>query len=124
MAKNKFDIFVYAHWKGMPDPKLMGILCAHYGKGKKSFSFEYDKMWLKSEHLQLLDPDIHFFAGTQYANDRENFGIFLDSMPDTWGRTLMKRRAAQIAKERKESVPILYDIDYLLTPQLKRMGYH
>src|SRR5690606_2519868 len=35
-------------------------------------------------------------------------------MPDTWGRTLMKRRAAQIAKERKESVPILYDIDYLL----------
>lgn len=107
MAKSKFDIFVYAHWKGMPDPKLMGILCAHYGKGKKSFSFEYDKMWLKSEHLQLLDPDIHFFAGTQYANDRENFGIFLDSMPDTWGRTLMKRRAAQIAKERKESVPIL-----------------
>lgn len=114
MAKSKFDIFVYAHWKGMPDPKFMGILCAHYGKGKKSFSFEYDKMWLKSEHLQLLDPDIHFFAGTQYANDRENFGIFLDSMPDTWGRTLMKRRAAQIAKERKESVPILYDIDYLL----------
>lgn len=114
MAKSKFDIYVYAHWKGIPDPKLMGILSAHYAKGKKSFSFEYDKVWLKSEHLQLLDPDIHFFTGTQYANNKENFGIFLDSMPDTWGRTLMKRRAAQEAKDRNERSPILYDVDYLL----------
>lgn len=33
MAKNKFDIYVFAHWKGMIAPKLMGILSAHYGKG-------------------------------------------------------------------------------------------
>src|SRR5690606_42021333 len=97
MAKNKFDIFVYAHWKGMPDPKLMGILCAHYGKGKRSCSFEYDKMWLKSEHLQELDHDIHFFAGTQYANDRESYGMSLDSISDHWGGALMKRRDAEIA---------------------------
>lgn len=114
MAKNKFDIYVYAHWKGMMDPKLMGILSAHFAKGKKAFSFEYDRTWLKSEHLQLMDPDIQFFGGMQYSNDKENFGIFLDSMPDTWGRTLMKRRTAQLAKERNEKTPILYDIDYLL----------
>ncbi|MCS3555871.1 MULTISPECIES: type II toxin-antitoxin system HipA family toxin [unclassified Sphingobacterium] len=114
MAQNKFDIYVYAHWKGMMDPKLIGILAAHFAKGKKAFSFEYDKIWLKSEQLQVLDPDIHFFAGTQYANDKGNFGIFLDSMPDTWGRTLMKRREAQFAKERNEKAPVLYDIDYLL----------
>lgn len=114
MAKDKFDIYVYAHWKGMPDPKLMGILSAHFAKGKKAFSFEYDKTWLKSEHLQILDPDIQFFAGAQYSNDKENFGVFLDSMPDNWGRTLMKRRAAQLAREQNEKAPILYDIDYLL----------
>ncbi|WP_028296289.1 type II toxin-antitoxin system HipA family toxin [Olivibacter sitiensis] len=114
MAKDKFDIYVYAHWKGMPDPKLMGILSAHFAKGKKAFSFEYDKIWLKSEHLQILDPGIQFFVGAQYSNDKENFGVFLDSMPDTWGRTLMKRRAAQLARERNEKAPILYDIDYLL----------
>lgn len=114
MAKNKFDIYVYAHWKGMMDPKLIGILSAHFAKGKKAFGFEYDRTWLKSEHLQLMDPDIQFFGGMQYSNDKENFGIFLDSMPDTWGRTLMKRRAAQLAKERNEKTPILYDIDYLL----------
>lgn len=114
MAQGKFDIYVYAHWKGMPDPIFMGMLSAHFAKGKKVFSFEYDKAWLKSEYLQILDPDIHFFAGTQYSNNKENFGVFLDSMPDTWGRTLMKRRAAQMAKERNEKAPILYDIDYLL----------
>jgi len=35
-------------------------------------------------------------------------------MPDTWGRTLMKRREAQIAKTNNEKPKILYDTDYLL----------
>lgn len=114
MAQNKFDIYVYAHWNGMPDPVLMGMLSAHFAKGKKAFSFEYDKAWLKSEQRHVLDPDIQFFSGPQFSTKKENFGVFLDSMPDTWGRTLMKRRAAQQAKERGEQASTLYDIDYLL----------
>lgn len=98
----------------MPDPKLIGMLSAHFAKGKKAFSFEYDKTWIKSQQQQLLDPDIQFFSGAQFPNNKENFGVFLDSMPDTWGRTLMKRRVAQQAKERNEKAPILYDIDFLL----------
>ena len=39
MAKGKFDIYVYAHWKGMQEPKIMGVLSAHFAKGKKAFSF-------------------------------------------------------------------------------------
>jgi serine/threonine-protein kinase HipA len=35
-------------------------------------------------------------------------------MPDTWGRTLMKRKAAQEALERGEKATTLYDIDFLL----------
>lgn len=115
MAQNKFDIYVYAHWQGMEEPKIIGILSAHFAKGKKAFSFEYDKDWIKSEQQMLLDPDIQFYSGLQYPNNnKENFGIFLDSMPDTWGRTLMKRRVAQVAKERGEKAKTLYDIDYLL----------
>ncbi len=98
----------------MHEPKLIGILSAHFAKGKKAFSFEYDRTWIKSQQQQLLDPDIQFFSGTQFPNNKENFGIFLDSMPDTWGRTLMKRRVAQHAREQNEKTPILYDIDYLL----------
>lgn len=114
MAQNKFDIYVYAHWKGMQEPKKMGILSAHFAKGGKTFSFEYDRAWIASEQQRFLDPDIQFFTGTQFPNRKENFGIFLDSMPDTWGRTLMKRRAAQEASEKGLQASVMYDIDYLL----------
>ncbi len=114
MATGKLDIYVYAHWQGMPEPKMIGVLAAHYAKGKKAFSFEYDKNWIKSEQQLLLDPDIQFYSGPQYPNNKENFGVFLDSMPDTWGRTLMKRRAAQEAKAKNEKAPTLYEIDFLL----------
>lgn len=114
MGTNKTTIFVYAHWMGMKTPQLIGMLSAHQGKGRKSFSFEYEKEWLKSGKSFLLDPDIQLYTGPQFPNEKENFGVFLDSMPDTWGRTLMKRRAAIFAKEQQKPVPNLYEIDYLL----------
>jgi len=114
MATGKLDIYVYAHWKPMKEPKLIGILSALNAKGKKAFSFAYDKNWIKSKNQMLLDPDIQFYGGPQYPNNKENFGIFLDSMPDTWGRTLMKRRASQEAAVTGKKAKTLYEIDYLL----------
>ncbi|WP_340156041.1 HipA domain-containing protein [uncultured Winogradskyella sp.] len=114
MAKGKFDIYVFADWNGLETPTLVGVLSAHFAKGKKAFSFEYDKDWLKTDAQRLLDPDIVFYSGPQYPNNKENFGIFLDSMPDTWGKTLMKRRAAQEARANNEKASTLYEIDYLL----------
>ncbi len=114
MATNKTDIHVYAHWLGIPEPKCIGVLSAQQAKSKKAFSFKYDTDWLRTKEQQLLDPDIAWFSGSQYPNGKENFGMFMDSMPDTWGRTLMKRRAAQIAKETSKPAPVLYDIDFLL----------
>ena len=123
MAHNKTDIYVYAHWLGMQEPKLIGILSAQQAKGKKAFSFEYDTVWLKTGQKFLLDPDISLFSGSQYPNQKDNFGIFLDSMPDTWGKTLMRRRAAQSARENNTKTPTLYDIDFLLgVYDASRMG--
>jgi len=98
----------------MEKPELMGILSAHQAKGRKAFSFEYNKEWLKSKKRVWIDPDIQFYSGQQFPNNKENFGVFLDSMPDTWGRTLMIRRAALFAKEKKESPKTLHEIDFLL----------
>lgn len=123
MAANKTDIWVYAHWAGMSAPEPLGILSAHQAKGRKAFSFEYDKNWLRKKGHQLIDPDIQFFPGAQFPNNKENFGIFLDSMPDSWGRTLMKRKAAQQAQEKGEKPKTLYEVDYLLGVYDKtRMG--
>lgn len=114
MATGKFDIYVFADWIGLEVPTLVGTLSAHFAKAKKAFSFEYDKDWLKTDAQRLLDPDIDFYSGPQYPANKENFGIFLDSMPDTWGKTLMQRRAAQDARAKEEKAPKLYEIDYLL----------
>ena len=66
MTTDKTDIFVYAHWLGMSEPKLIGILAAHQGKGRKSFSFAYQQDWLKSNQSLLLDPAIQYFSGPQF----------------------------------------------------------
>lgn len=114
MDTTKLDIWVYAHWIGMPEPKCIGILSAHFGKGRKSFSFEYDPQWISSEEQLLLDPDLGWYSGTQFPNGKDNFGIFLDSMPDSWGRTLMQRREPQRAKEEGRGPRKLHNIDFLL----------
>lgn len=119
----KTDIWVYAHWKGMIMPKCIGILSAQQAKGRKAFSFSYNSDWINSEQQLLIDPDIAWYTGPQFPNVKENFGVFLDSMPDTWGRTLMKRRAALSANEQGLPAPKLYDIDFLLgVHDFSRMG--
>jgi serine/threonine-protein kinase HipA len=115
--KNKTQkaIQVCAHWRGMTEPVVMGTLYAAPSRGKEVFSFEYDPEWLKSSHAQILDPNLTLFSGPQYAREgSDNFGLFLDSSPDRWGRILMQRREAQLAKTEERDIHQLLESDYLL----------
>jgi serine/threonine-protein kinase HipA len=108
-------IYVYADWVSLGQPTLMGLLHSTLLRGKEIFSFEYDEAWLKSRGAQTLDPDLGFFSGIQYLNDEKpNFGIFLDSSPDRWGRTLMDRREAATARSEGRQLKNLFETDYLL----------
>lgn len=121
MAPNKTDIIVYPHWQGMPDPIRMGTLSAQEARGHLTWSFAYDKGWLKTQSQQELDPDLQWVGGPQYSPDKPNFGVFLDSMPDRWGKTLMQRREAILNEEGERKR--LTDVDYLLgVNDLTRMG--
>jgi len=94
---------------------MMGELRAELVRGKEIFSFSYAEDWLKSRYSQILDPELLFYSGSQYAsNEKENFGIFLDSSPDRWGRILMKRREATMARFEKRPEITLRESDYLL----------
>lgn len=117
MAKqnSKRSISVYAHWSGMEKPLLMGILHSERLKGKEVFSFEYIKDWLQNTPAQLLDPSLQLYSGLHYLNEeQDNFGIFLDSSPDRWGRILMRRREAALARADCREEQKLYETDYLL----------
>ena len=48
----KRDVYVYADWYGLNFPILMGILHAELLRGNEIFSFEYNKDWLKTQHVQ------------------------------------------------------------------------
>jgi len=112
---NNKDIYVYAHWTGMKEPVLMGVLKAEFARGKEIFSFSYSANWLKSRYSQILDPELHLYTGSQYSKDeKQNFGVFLDSSPDRWGRVLMKRREAAMARSEKRPEKTLRESDYLL----------
>jgi serine/threonine-protein kinase HipA len=113
--ESKKQLYVYADWREFERPELMGILNVVLSRGKEIFSFEYDEKWLKSGIAQTLDPDLQLYRGSQYLRDeKENFGVFLDSSPDRWGRVLMKRREAALAKREKRSEKTLLETDYLL----------
>ncbi|OZI37183.1 HipA domain protein [Bordetella genomosp. 10] len=86
--------------------------------------FHYERDWLRDPRAFALDPDLSldehpFFPKPELGN----FGIFLDSSPDRWGQTLMKRREALLAKDEQRPPRTLYAWDFLIGVQdLTRQG--
>lgn len=108
-------IYVYADWLGVDGPFLMGILSIDVVRGEEVFSFSYDENWIRKGLAQELDPELQFYPGDQYLEEgKSNFGVFTDSCPDRWGRILMQRREAVLARKESRTPRKLYESDYLL----------
>jgi serine/threonine-protein kinase HipA len=110
------EIFVFADWEGLEETTQIGLLRVEEVRGKEVFSFSYDENWLASGVPPDLDPDLRLFSGKQYWADdgRPNFGLFLDSSPDRWGRVIMRRREAAMARREGRVVRKLRESDFLL----------
>ena len=118
------EIQVLAHWN-VAEPRIVGTLRSVITRGKEVFSFEYAESWLAHRAAVILDPELQNYSGPQFLSDasKPNFGLFLDSSPDRWGRTLMRRREAMVARQESRTPRTLLESDYLLgvhDPQ--RMG--
>ena len=113
--QGKRSIQVYADWEGLDGTQALGTLYSELLRGKEVFSFQYAEEWLQSEFVQQLDPDLQLYSGLHYLPDEKpNFGLFLDSSPDRWGRVLMRRREAALARKEERTVRFLHETDYLL----------
>lgn len=110
------DIYTYIDAAGLTTgPELLGVLRAEMVRGREVFSFNFDPSLLAGKNLPYLDPDIQPYDGQQWAPEgKENFGIFLDSCPDRWGRVLMQRRELLRARDEGRDVGKLCPSDYLL----------
>ena len=114
MAINQKTIFVYDDFS-TDQPVLMGSLYVNVIKGGESYSFEYDKGWLKKTSLTLtLDSELMSYSGRQYPTGKNIFGLFADASPDRWGRVLMNKRERILAEKEGRKPSKLYDSDYLL----------
>jgi serine/threonine-protein kinase HipA len=108
------EIYVFADWEEFAEPTLVGTLRSSVIKNKEHFSFSYDNAWLQSSYAQKIDPDLNLYSGEQHSEDSNNFRVFLDSCPDRWGRLLMKRREAIVARREDRRPNVLNEVDYLL----------
>jgi serine/threonine-protein kinase HipA len=80
--------------------------------------FHYERAWLKDPRAFALDPDLSLDDAPFFPKPEQgNFGVFLDSSPDRWGQTLMKRREALQAKDENRTARTLYAWDFLVGVQ-------
>ena len=109
------DIYIYFDDVNTTEPLFVGILSARQTRGHEVFSFEFSDEWLLNCRCHLLDPDLQLYKGRQYLpENKSNFGLFLDSSPDRWGRVLLDRREGYRAKEEDRQRLNLMESDYLL----------
>lgn len=117
-------LYVYADFDWLDEPMPVGELGYEALRGSDSYSFEYDKDWLRRYGNLSLSADINNYPGRQYTRQgRDIFGCFGDALPDRWGRLLFNRREQLLAKEEKRPVRKLSSFDYLMgIDDYSRMG--
>lgn len=117
-------ILVYADFDWLQQIELVGELSMDSIRGGETYGFRFDPNWLKNHADVLLSDDINNYVGMQYTQQgKDIFGCFSDSLPDSWGRTLVLRREQILAEEEKRPVRRLSSMDYLLgIDDASRMG--
>ncbi len=121
-TRDEFDVVLDAPELGAA--QRVGVLRRDQTLTDLPASFEYDPEWLSGAHRFMLDPRLELWKGEQHPpRDRPAFGILLDSAPDRWGRVLLERREAVVARRAERKVRTLQDVDFLLgVHDLTRVG--
>lgn len=92
-----------------------GTLRRHADVNRERVTYEHDTDWLKSPSVFQFDPTLPMRRGVFHSGvEKEMFGTLGDSAPDTWGRSLMRRRERREADREGRPVRTLHEADYLL----------
>ena len=93
----------------------VGQLWSRSFRDKEGASFQYEPGWLTHRERFALEPALELTDGTFHTEANRNmFGAIGDSAPDRWGRVLMRRAAARLARASGKQPHTLNEIDYLL----------
>jgi len=101
----------------------VGILTRARAASGPAISFGYDESWLAEHSRFAFDPELQLYRGDHYVRGGALPGIFTDAAPDRWGRTLLERQEAQLARDAGRPRQRLDDWDFLIrVPDAVRMG--
>ena len=107
-------LYVYADFDWLKEIELIGELGCESLRGSDSYSFTFNKEWLKRHGYLFLSDDLNNYPGQQFTQpDKDIFGCFSDALPDRWGRTLLLRREQIAAIEENRPVRRLSSFDFL-----------
>ena len=107
------DIEVYLDLRGRC--RSVGIMRRHAARGAERVTFAYAEDWTSSAVGYAIDPALPLGPGTfRPAAGHAIFGAIGDSAPDSWGRTLMRRRERRTAEREGRAVRTLQETDFLL----------
>ncbi len=107
------EAFVYMDIAGAP--VLVGRLWSRMRKQRETGTFEYDASWLERADRFALEPALILSEGPYHTGaDRPMFGAIGDSVPDRWGRALMRRAERRAAEREGRQSRTLFEIDFLL----------
>ncbi|RKE39754.1 serine/threonine-protein kinase HipA [Paraburkholderia sp. BL23I1N1] len=117
MASNKprdaFKVFLDA--AELSDLQQVGTLYRQTSRTDLPASFSYAKRWVDERNAFMLDPRLELWTDEQYPPAKSvAFGVFMDSVPDRWGRVLMERREAAAADREDRPMRNLQELDFLL----------
>jgi len=94
---------------------LAGTLYSHRRRATESATFTYASEYLATRGAYLLDPELPLRSGAHQTRvGRPLFGALTDCAPDRWGRTLITRREAALARDEQRAARALGEIDFLL----------
>ncbi len=108
------DVQMYVAHDG--DDVLAGTLYSHRRRGAESATVAYTSEYLGTPGAYSLDPELPLQSGARQTRvGRGLFGAITDCAPDRWGRTLVTRREAALARVEGRATRVLGEVDYLLS---------
>lgn len=111
MSRDTLEVWLDADIR---EPAMIGTLAHDRGQVR----FRYDDAWRRTDIAFSIDPDLTLGDAPYFPRpELGNFGIFLDSSPDRWGQTLMKRREALRVRDEDRPVRTLHAGDFLIGVQ-------
>lgn len=99
-----------------PWKEPVGTLARTRARGHEAVRFRYSASWLSAgRHAFALDPELPLSPGDFHPGTGQGLHrIFRDSAPDRWGRMLMERREADLARREKRKARRLGEWDFLI----------